>query len=74
MAHMAGNEQNFDISSKKYDVQKSIPQKYKTACALGLNPIPGGGALWPGRHKTLWRFRRDRSRLTKILDFVPFHT
>ena len=37
MAHMAGNEPNFDISSKKYDVQKTVPQKYKTAWALGLN-------------------------------------
>ena len=36
MAHMAGNEPNFDISSKKYDVQKTVPQKYKTAWALGL--------------------------------------
>ena len=36
MDHMAGNEQNFDISSKKYDVQKTVPQKYKTAWALGL--------------------------------------
>ena len=36
MAHMAGNEPNFDISSKKYDVQKSVPQKCKTAWALGL--------------------------------------
>ena len=37
MAHMAGNEPNFDISSKKYDVKKSVPQKCKTAWALGLN-------------------------------------
>ena len=37
MADMAGNEPNFDISSKKYDVQKSVPQKCKTAWALGLN-------------------------------------
>ena len=37
MAHMAGNEPNFDISSKKYDVQKTVPQKYKTAWALGHN-------------------------------------
>ena len=37
MAHMAENEPNFDISSKKYDVQKTVPQKYKTALALGLN-------------------------------------
>ena len=36
MAHMAGNEPNFDISSKKYDVQKTVPQKYKTAWAQGL--------------------------------------
>ena len=36
MAHMAGNEPNFDISSKKYDVKKSVPQKCKTAWALGL--------------------------------------
>ena len=36
MAHMAGNEPNFDISSKKYDIQKTVPQKYKTAWALGL--------------------------------------
>ena len=36
MAHMAGNEPNFDISSKKYDVQKTVPQKYKTAWALVL--------------------------------------
>ena len=40
MAHMAGNEPNFDISSKKYDVEKSVPQKYKTAWALGLNGSP----------------------------------
>ena len=39
MAHMAGNEPNFDISSKKYDVQKTVPQKYKTAWALGLKSI-----------------------------------
>ena len=39
MAHMAGNEPNFDISSKKYDVQKTVPQKYKTAWALGLNGL-----------------------------------
>ena len=39
MAHMAGNEPNFDISSKKYDVQKTVPQKYKTAWALGLNVV-----------------------------------
>ena len=39
MAHMAGNEPNFDISSKKYDVQKTVPQKYKTAWALGLKRI-----------------------------------
>ena len=36
MAHMAGNEPNLDISSKIYDVQKTVPQKYKTAWALGL--------------------------------------
>ena len=40
MAHMAGNEPNFDISSKKYDIQKTVPQKYKTAWALGLKPFP----------------------------------
>ena len=40
MAHMAGNEPNFDISSKKYDVQKTVPQKYKTAWALGLKSFP----------------------------------
>ena len=39
MAHMAGNEPNFDISSKKYDVQKTVPQKYKTAWALGLKTL-----------------------------------
>ena len=39
MAHMAGNEPNFDISSKKYDVQKTVPQKYKTAWALGLKYV-----------------------------------
>ena len=39
MAHMAGNEPNFDISSKKYDVQKTVPQKYKTAWALGLKNL-----------------------------------
>ena len=39
MAHMAGNEPNFDISSKKYDVQKTVPQKYKTAWALGLKRL-----------------------------------
>ena len=39
MAHMAGNEPNFDMYfiKKKYDVQKTVPQKYKTAWALGLN-------------------------------------
>ena len=42
MAHMAGNEPNFDISSKKYDVQKTVPQKYKTAWALGLKQQPLG--------------------------------
>ena len=36
MAHIARNESNFDISSKKHDVQKSVPQKCKTAWALGL--------------------------------------
>ena len=40
MAHMAGNEPNFDISSKKYDVKKSVPQKCKTAWALGLKQLP----------------------------------
>ena len=39
MADMAGNEPNFDISSKKYDVKKSVPQKCKTAWALGLKKI-----------------------------------
>ena len=41
MAHMAGNEPNFDISSKKYDVQKTVPQKYKTAWALGHKGFEG---------------------------------
>ena len=45
MAHVAGNEPNFDISSKKYDVQKSVPQKYKTAWALGLKQVRLAGEL-----------------------------
>ena len=51
MAHMAGNEPNFDISSKKYDVQKTVPQKYKTAWALGLKI--GGKLLTFVRSRTV---------------------
>ena len=51
MAHMAGNEPNFDISSKKYDVQKTVPQNYKTAWALGLKkPLKAPGIFWNFSH------------------------
>ena len=33
-----------------------------------------GGPLWPGRPKPVWHFHRNRDRLTKIHDFVPFNT
>ena len=33
----------------------------------------GGGALWPGRSKTVCRFHRIWARFTKIHDFVPFN-
>ena len=36
MAHMSGNELNFWYLIKKYGVEKSVPKKCKTACALGL--------------------------------------
>ena len=36
MAHMSGNELNFWYFIKKYGVEKSVPKKCKTACALGL--------------------------------------
>ena len=39
-----------------------------------FNPILHGGGLWPRWPKTVCRFRRNRARLTKIHDFVPFGT
>ena len=39
MAHMSGNELNFWILIKKHGVEKSVPKKYKTACALGLKKV-----------------------------------